>query len=88
MTSAYISRDSVSLESGLHSLLATGSHSLPVDDYTLVEAENPSGPPQTAGQEELPRKKVETSDLQFIYTYIYICIPLFFFLTVSYCRKG
>ena len=58
MTSAYISRDSVSLESGLHSLLATGSHSLPVDDYTSVEAENPSGPPETAGQEELPRKKV------------------------------
>ena len=48
LTSAYISRDSVSLESGLHSLLATGSHSLPVDDYN----ENPSGPPETAGQEE------------------------------------
>ena len=60
--------ESVSLESGLHSLLATGSQSLPVDDYTSVEAENPSGPPQTAGQEELPRKKVEISDLQFIYT--------------------
>ena len=68
LTSAYISRDSVSLESGLHLLLATGSHSLPVDDRTSVETENPSGPPETAGQEELPRKKVEISDLQFIYT--------------------
>ena len=86
LSSAYISRDTVSLEAGLHSLVANGAHSLPTDDYTSVEAENPSGPPETAEQEELPKRKVCRCHYNLFTLANNIYAFHSFLPAVSYCR--